>query len=240
MERLKPGWTVVIMCYNEEANVRAVMSGCRSVMRRMGAGGFEILVVDDGSTDGSKAAIEKGLREIPEARAIFHGSNRGIGETLRSGYFGAAHERICAVPGDGQFDPEELLPFARVEVDRFVSFYREENLTYSPFRNALSWLNRMVNRLFLGLDLNDVNWVKVYPTRRLRELDLELHSSLVESEICAKLLLEGTGCIQARSKYLPRKSGASKGASARIIWAAVKELARLYKAVLTFARRRRR
>ena len=71
--------------------------------------------------------------------------------------------------------------------------------------------------MFIGITLKDVNWTKVYKKKDLDQLDLQLTSSLVESEICAKLLFLGKKVNEVESKYLPRTHGQSKGASAAIV-----------------------
>jgi glycosyltransferase involved in cell wall biosynthesis len=216
-------WSLVVFCYNEVATVARVVAEAETVLHRMGVPAYEILVVDDGSTDGSVAEITRAAAVSGAVRPIFHPVNRGIGQALRSGYAAARYENLCAVPADGQFDLLELLPQATVPADAFVSFYRRENTTYTPARNALSYANRVVNRWLLGLNLRDVNWVKIYKTAAVQSLPLELESSLVESELCAKLQRSGYRPLEVVSKYLPRTAGQSKGASWPIVRQALRD-----------------
>ena len=209
-------------------------------MDEMAPGRHEIIVVDDGSRDGSAETIADIRNTVSDVTAVFHPTNLGIGQALRSGYHHAANENVCVVPGDGQFDVRELLPFRTVPERTFISFYRTSNTTYSVLRNGLSYLNRALNRLALGLDLKDVNWVKVYKTRELQHLRLRLGSSLVESEICAKLMLRKNTPLEVRSTYLPRTSGKSKGASLRTVFQAARETLKLVIEVRACAIRARR
>ena len=86
----------------------------------------------------------------------------------------------------------------------------------------------------LGLNLQDVNWVKVYKTEVLMDLDLKSKSSIIESEICAKLAKTGIAAIQVESKYIPRVYGESKGASWKIISKVYRELFKVFLIVRTF------
>ncbi|MCY7352348.1 MAG: glycosyltransferase family 2 protein [Cytophagaceae bacterium] len=217
MPSQKQSWSILIFCFNEVETVAKVTNQVLGVLEQMAADSYEVLLVDDGSTDGSQPEIERIARTSERISYRFHPENLGIGHALRTGYFNVKYENVCAVPADGQFDVQELLPFSVVEPNTFISFYRKENTTYTPARNALSYFNRMLNKWLNGVDLKDVNWVKIYKTDVLSTLNLEIESSLVESEICAKLIISGNRVLEVPSKYLPREAGVSKGASMKIV-----------------------
>lgn len=226
-------WTVIVFNYNESGSLGPVVSSVREALRWMGIRRWEIVLVDDGSTDGSRQEMVR-LARVKGIRAIFHSTNRGIGEALRSGYAAARHENVCAVPADGQFDPLELIPHAWVEPGTFISFFRRERSGYGLFRKLLSAFNRLVNGVFLGIRQRDVNWVKVYKRSDLALLDLGLRSSLVESEICAKLAFLGRECREVPSTYRPRRSGTARGASLKTTFRALRETLKLIGVVWEF------
>ena len=197
---------------------------------------YQIILVDDASTDGSREIIrDLGQNENnSNVQSILHDRNKGIGESIRDVYFNAEKENVVFVPGDGQFDVVELTPYLTFDNDQYICFYRRENQTYSGFRNALSYLNKLFNRFLLGLRLRDVNWVKAYKTNVIQNLDLKMHSSVIESEICAKLNYLNFKPIEVESKYLPRSYGESKGASLQNIVRVFRELSTLTFILLRF------
>jgi len=196
------------MCYNEERTIREVVENLYNVLSKISED-FEIIIVDDGSTDNSKNIIKNLLSD--KVKAIFHSQNLGIGEVLRSGYFNANYEYVFIVPADGQFDLNELYLIKEIPEKSFISFYREDLKDYSIFRKLLTFYNNfIINKLILGIKTKDVNWVKIFPTSVIKTLDLKLRSSLIQTEICAKLEKIGYKPVEIPSKYLQRKDVKSK------------------------------
>jgi glycosyltransferase involved in cell wall biosynthesis len=126
-------WTLVIICYNEMATLKRVVDSARPVLRKMAPGRYEIIIVDDGSVDGTRPLILKLVKKYPEIRSIHHSLNLGIGMALRSGYFNSKYENVCVIPGDGQFNVEELLPFTTIKRGTFVSFFRKKQEGYTLY-----------------------------------------------------------------------------------------------------------
>ena len=213
-------WSIGVLCYNEAGSLAGVISQLLEVVRQL-THTFEIIIVDDCSTDGSREIALKLQQDNAAVRVILHNTNKGIGEVLRTIYSNAQYENIGIVPGDGQFDTHEFLLFKEIPANSFISYYRKENTSYSIFRSFLSLFNKQLNELFVGIKLKDVNWTKIYKSRDLDTLSLQLTSSLIESEICAKLLFIGRRVIEVESRYLPRVHGKSKGASLATIFRAL-------------------
>jgi hypothetical protein len=145
-----------------------------------------------------------------------------------TGYKLAKFENICAIPADGQFDVKELLPYANIAEQTVISFYRVEKTRYSIYRKVLSFGNKIFNRYFLKIYIKDVNWVKIYKKHFFDEINPVLTSSLVESEICAKMVQNNYKIIEIESKYNARQGGLSKGSSPKTIMRAVLELFKLF------------
>jgi glycosyltransferase involved in cell wall biosynthesis len=94
-----PPLSVVIPAYNEAMNIADVVAGVRKVLRRMD----EVIVVDDGSTDGTAEAAERA-----GARVVRHAYNIGNGASLKTGIRSAKGQHIVLMDGDGQHDPADL------------------------------------------------------------------------------------------------------------------------------------
>jgi glycosyltransferase involved in cell wall biosynthesis len=239
MTDARQSWSIVVLCFNEAANIERVVGDVARLLDDVASPEREIVIVDDGSTDGSRDILERLAARLPIVRLALHERNLGIGEALRTGYRLARFENVCAVPGDGQFDLDELRPWASLPAHEFVSFTRRENAEYSPFRRGLTWVNRQVNVVALGAKVRDANWVKLYKRDALARIELESRSSLLQSEVAAKMLVLGERMHEPDSKYLPRAGGRAKGASLKIVAQAARETITLARIVRRFRRKLR-
>lgn len=235
----KQSWTVGILCFNEAGTIKNEVEKTLKVLREI-ASEFELMVVDDGSSDGSTQIIRDLKLQYPEITAVIFEKNKGIGAGLRAVYLNAQYENVLATAGDGQFDIHEIIPFKTFPDNHFVSYYRIENTVYSGYRNMLSFFNKKMNEKLLGITLRDVNWAQVYKRDNLRQLDLQLTSSLLGSEICAKLLYLGVQKIECESRYLPRTYGESKGSSFKTVKKAIKDIFILVSVMKKFRKKHKR
>ena len=95
--------SVVLPAYNEAANLHATVESALDVLRGLG-GRFEVIIVDDGSRDGTGALADALARGTPEVRTVHHPHNRGYGAAIRSGFTAAALPWLFFTDADGQFD----------------------------------------------------------------------------------------------------------------------------------------
>lgn len=188
---------------------------------------YEIIMVDDGSTDDTAGVMEKIKHKHPQVILIKHPKNLGIGWALRNGYQTATKDFVCAIPGDGQFDINELKQVRPFLNNIYFAFYRQTT-NYSAYRSILTWMNRLFNQHVLSVYLRDVNWIKVYRKEQLLMVDPVLKSSLIESEICAKLYKAGVYPLEIPSHYLPRAEGTAKGGSWNTLRKVIREIIKLW------------
>jgi glycosyltransferase involved in cell wall biosynthesis len=101
------GLSIFFPAYNDSGTIASLVITARQAAERL-TSDFEIIVVDDGSVDATRAIADELARTYPDVRVIHHGTNRGYGGALRSGFLGARKEWIFYTDGDAQYDPAEL------------------------------------------------------------------------------------------------------------------------------------
>ena len=101
MDAARPAISVVIPAYNEAAGVRVALRRAADSLR-LHFTQFEILLIDDGSADATRAEVR--AAGVPEVRLIAHRENRGYGAALRTGFTAARFPMVAFTDADGQFD----------------------------------------------------------------------------------------------------------------------------------------
>lgn len=96
--------SVVVPAYNEEHGIRSVLTALIGALNSLPAVTYEIIVVDDGSTDGTSEVA----RALPGVSVVRHGANRGYGAALKTGLRHARHEWICITDADGTYPNERI------------------------------------------------------------------------------------------------------------------------------------
>lgn len=219
-------WSIVIFAYNEADNLASTVGRCAEFLSTR-AQNYEMILVNDGSTDHTREVCAAMTKQHHALKVLHQQSNLGIGHSLRTGYEAAQYEYVCAIPGDGQFDPLELFAVPPFGPKHFYSFYRKEQ-NYTLYRQLLSNMNRWLNLHFLGLKIKDVNWIKVYRLDQLRLAAPKLTSSIVESEICGRLVRTGVYPVEVPSVYYSRAHGQAKGGRWKTVRQVLAEAPKLY------------
>jgi len=108
--------TIFFPCYNDAGTIASLVAAADTVAREF-TSDYEILVIDDGSTDSSRELLQELRKKFETLKLIFHEKNRGYGGALQSGFSNATKELIFYTDGDGQYDVFELRKFFPVMQD---------------------------------------------------------------------------------------------------------------------------
>ena len=220
--------SVVLPAHNEVGNLVPVIDRALTVLPEL-FDRYEIVVVDDGSTDGTADLADRIVAEHPCVRVIHHQVNRGYGAALVSG-FGATHgDYVMFMDADQQFDIADLALLAPLigEYD-IVAGYRLQRQD-AAYRRVYAEIFRLAMWVLFGVALRDIDCAfKVIRGDLLRSLTLTSPGALINTEIMAKAAHAGATWIEVGVNHYPRASGQSSGGSPRVVFRAMRETVQLW------------
>jgi glycosyltransferase involved in cell wall biosynthesis len=235
--------SLVVPMFNEERSIERLLDVAVPALESH-ATEWEIVLVDDGSTDGTVDLAEERAAEEPRIRVLVHAANRGLGGALRTGFATARHEWIlysdCDLPWD-LGETGRLFRTAELTGADFVSAYRHDRTGEGAVRSLYSFLyNGLVHALF-GTVIRDVNFsCKLFRRELLVGLPLRSEGSFIDAELLARCAARGATIQQVGLDYFPRTRGVSTLSSPRVVFQILREMASLAPEILSERRTHRR
>lgn len=183
------GISFVIPVYNEELNIQNVLTDIHTVVRKNPAWNSEVIVIEDGSTDGTYAAILKCLKKYPDLQLIQHKQNLGYTRSLMDGIAQSNGKYVMYVGADEEFDcseiPQFVEPLLHGEVNVVLGVRWQRN-AYQLFRFFLSVIYIFLLNYLFKLRVNDYNWSQAWSKELLDQIELQSRSLFVLPEIIIK------------------------------------------------------
>lgn len=147
---------VIVPAFNEEGFIRETIERLRGAMARAQGCAFDIICVNDGSTDRT-AEI---LASLPGLTVITHEVNRGYGAALQTGLEQCTHDWIFIVDADGSYDLDDLprlIAETGPRVEMVVGARAGEGISGAPFRRLARWILRGMVHVLSGVTVPDLN-----------------------------------------------------------------------------------
>lgn len=217
--------------FNEEANIEHALAYAVDALSQH-ASDYEIVIVDDASTDQSPELVRRAIAGNPRITLIRHEFNQKLGASLRTGFAAAKHELILYMDADLPFDPDVLGRAIRaMDVTRadVISGYRFDRTTEGLQRTLYSVVYNWLIRILFHISVRDVNFsFKLMRRRVLNALELRSEGSLVDAEMIVKARNRGFIIQQIGLDYFPRVHGQSNLSSPAVILKILRELITLY------------
>lgn len=213
----RPAVSIAVMCYNEAELLRDMVNRVLAVLQGPNQP-FEILIVDDGSTDGSGPIADQIAAEHAEVRVLHHSPNLGIGHVLINGYRQTTGEVVAILPADLQFAPEDLPRALEALKDADVVNIRRPDRRDPPMRKLISRFDETLVWLLFGVWIRDLHWVKLYRRDILDRLTIVSQTPMVDTELLIRSHKLGAKIVELSLPHHPRTAGRSTGATlARLI-----------------------
>ncbi len=216
--------SVVLPAFNEEEIIARTVETVLDVLNAWGMD-FEIVVVNDGSTDRTVEIVAALVDAHPHIRLITHATNEGYGSSLVSGFAAATKELVFFMDSDGQFDIRDLEEFFPLidTYDAVIGYRIDRQDSWMRKLNAWGW--KQLIRWVLGVHVRDVDCAfKLLHTEFLHQHPLETRGAMINAELLYRLKRAGCSYKEVGVIHLPRLHGRATGAKLSVILRALREL----------------
>ena len=203
--------SVFFPTYNEEGNIKSTVTKAKAVLQKY-VENWEILIVNDGSTDRTKEISEELSMEDERIKVFNHEVNRGYGASLKSGFYNAKYPWIVFTDSDGQFDFSEINSFfekqQETNADLVIGYYKKRRV--SKFKIITSRMWEIAVMILFGLHVHDIDCgfklVSKTVIDKIPKLESE-RGAFISSEFLIKAKKSGFKIVEIPVTHLPRLQG---------------------------------
>lgn len=215
---------------------------------------YEIVIVDDGSTDGTGEMIQSLQEQIPQIRLVTHPRNLNVGISAQRAIQAATKEYLFWQTVDWAYDLKDLRSHLELlrnfdvvagsrlaPIPRSWPWHRKLNgylkMFYwsylkvrsdTPLKALVSITNYLLIRALFGVPLTDYQNVVIYPTKLIQSIRFESRSSFSNPEALLKTCWRGARIAEVPIPFIPRPAGEAKGTELKAIWASVRDVLGLW------------
>jgi glycosyltransferase involved in cell wall biosynthesis len=218
------------MAYNEEETLDEAVTDVRTALGRFGDREFEILVVDDGSTDRTAEIGRELEQRWPEVKLIRHGRNLGPGSAILTGIRNSTKDVICFHAADQQLDFNQVAGFIPLLDDHdLVIGSRSGRPGYTAMRMLASHTYITLAHTLFGLrEYDDFNFLYLYRRELFDRMPIESDGVFMCTEVLVRALDRGARVAKVEAECKPRRVGVSSCFKAPVIEKTFGEMLRFW------------
>jgi glycosyltransferase involved in cell wall biosynthesis len=225
--------SVFFPTYNEVNSFGDTVNKAKKILEKV-ALNWEIIIVNDGSTDGTLEAAEKLAETDKRIRVISHDVNRGYGAAFKTGFYNAKYAWIAFTDSDGQFDFSEITNFINTQkltgADLVIGYYKKRRVSKVRIITSRMW--ELAVFILFGLYVKDIDCgfklVGKHVIDKIPKLQSE-RGAFISSEFLIKARKSGFKIVEIPVTHLPRTQGKGTGRHIRVIIQSFVDLFRLWR-----------
>ncbi len=225
--------SVFLPTFNEEGSIEGVVLGVKKVLEKT-IEKWEIIIVNDGSVDGTRRIVEKLSQGDERIRVISHEVNSGYGASLQTGFYNAKYNWISFIDSDGQFDFGEIGKFIEKQketnADLVIGYYKKRKVSFTKILTSKVW-ETLIYILF-GLKVHDIDCgfklISKGVIEKIPHLESE-RGAFISSELLIKAKKKGFKFAEVPVTHYPRLQGKGTGRKLNVIIKSFLDLFRLWK-----------
>jgi len=231
--------SVFFPMWNEENYIEraidAAREECEELIATNDIADYEIIVVNDASTDDTGAIADKIAANDPRVRVVHHETNRKLGGSMKSGFAAADGDLVLYTDADLPFDMHDVhraIRLLRYYDADIVSAYRFDRTGEGYVRTVYSFFYNMLVRVLFGVRMRDINFAfKICRSHIFENISLKSEGSFIDAELVVRAKKLGYTVVQFGTDYFPRTRGVSTLSSPAVIIKILREAISLRKEI---------
>lgn len=224
--------SVFFPAYNEEASLKNTVEAAKKVLLNI-ADKWEIIVVNDGSTDSTGKVAQKLAEKDSRIKVINHSLNKGYGAALKSGFYNSKYSWIAFTDSDGQFDFSEIRNFIEKQKETnanlVIGYYKKRRVPFFKIFTSKLW--EIFVFILFGLKIKDIDCGFKFISKKVIDSIPRLESergAFISSEFLIKAKRVGFNIVEIPVTHYPRKKGSGTGRDLNVIIKSFVDLFRLW------------
>lgn len=217
-------FSVIVPIYNEEElleeSIKKYLKDCKKISNQ-----FEIIIVNDGSTDKSIDICNKLKSKFEEVRVLLHKKNLGVGKAIVNGFKQAKGDWMFVDPIDQPFKITDIKKFLPLFLDNdLIVVVRTDRSANSIFRKLTSIINYLLIKILFRIDIHDFQFVQFYKRTYIKNVNIISTDTFVPPELIIRAKLSGSKIAEVKTKFYKRTKGNSKYYSLSRYYRTIKEM----------------
>jgi len=224
--------SIILPAYNEVKNIEKVVGSVIEFVPGI-CENYEVIIVDDGSRDGTGRLVDKLAQKYDQVVAIHHLFNRGYGATLRTGFEAARGDLIFFTDADGQFDIKELTRLTEMikEGADIACGYRMKRAD-RWMRKVNAGIYNLLVRFLFGIKVKDIDCAfKLFKRKVIDNIKLTSDGAFINAEFLILASKKGYVIKQIGVSHFPRREGKQTGNNIAVVLRAFLELFRFWRKI---------
>jgi len=215
--------------YNEESVIKKTLAAAAKVAPGI-AETYEIIVINDGSTDRTREIVEDIISANPRIKLISHPTNQGYGAAIKSGLAAVRYPWVIVCDSDGQFNLSEIKKFTPFITDYDLIIGYRLKRSDSRYRRLMAFILRMVNLILFKINFKDIDCgFKLFKKEVITAVGpLATNSAITVTEFITRAVRLGYRVKEVGVSHHSRSGGQQTGGKLSVVIKGAKEAIRLW------------